>query len=308
MALALALVSHPPVPDGKSAPEPGHVDLDELVEDFLANCSAPTAACYRRDIAHLRCHLAALSKDLLTAGRGDLARWVRSQEDCGVPATTIRRRLSAICGLYSFVVAEGHIPMSPAEGLRRPKGAPAPRLGLSVGELGRLLEVARARGESAELLANLLLVQGLRVREAVGVDDDHLVCHEGRQAVVVMRKGGRVELVGLADDVAEVAERVAAAQGPGPLLRGRGGGRLSRQIAWRWVRRMGEEAGIDAAVFPHLLRHSFISQALLAGVPLPVVSAGAGHRDIRTTLAYSQALAALGSSAGEAVWRRVGIP
>lgn len=73
----------------------------------------------------------------------------------------------------------------------------------------------------------------------------------------------------------------------------------------RRLARLGDAAGI-AGLHPHLLRHSYCTQALLAGVPLPVVAAGAGHRDLRTTLFYAQALAALAAEAGAAVAGRTG--
>lgn len=308
MALA-PLPAAPPRPAGLDAAGParpgaGH-DVEALIEDYLAGHSAPTAACYRRDLAHLRRHLSARGLEPLGVGRADLARWVRDQEGAGLPATSVRRRLPAVCGFYSFLEEEGVLAPSPAEGLRRPRGGPAPRLGLEAGDLARLLAVARAEGEPAELLVGLCTFHGLRVGEACAATDADLVCHGDRRALVVRRKGGRRELIGLLDPVADLAERLVVAQGPGPLLRGREGGALHRQVAWRWVRRPAKSAGITGDVFPHLLRHSYVSQALLAGVPLPVVAAGAGHRDLRTTLGYAQALAALGAEPAGSVWARV---
>jgi len=286
---------------------PGELDLDieDFIADYLAGCSGPSAACYQGDIDHLRQYLRKEKLDLLTARRADMARWVRAQEEAGVPATTIRRRLSGVAGFYSYLVTEKVLAFSPAEGLRRPKGGSAPRLGLAAEDLAKFLEAARAKGKPAELLISLLLVQGLRVSEACGLDDKDLVAYEGHQALLLTRKGGRVELVGATEQVAKLIREVVVLQGPGPLLRGRRGGRLSRQVAWRWIRDLAQKAGIDQSVHPHLLRHSHVSQALLGGVPLPVVSGSAGHRDIRTTLVYAQALSSLGAQAGKEVLRRI---
>ncbi|MHB1503631.1 MAG: tyrosine-type recombinase/integrase [Acidimicrobiales bacterium] len=304
----MALTLLPPPPGSRSSSGSGDLDVDGYIEDYLAGHRAGTADAYRRDIGHLRCYLDALGLDLLGTRRGDLAWWVRAQEDAGVPATTIRRRLAAVSGLYCYLTSEGLVESTPADGLRRPRGGSAPRLGLSAGELGRLLDAAHDRGVHAELLVCLLIICGLRVSEACALDDTDLVAHEASRGLRVHRKGGRVELVGLVDAVADRIDRVVATQGPGPLLRGRSGARLSRQVAWRWIERLGTEAGIGGKVYPHQLRHSFVSQALIAGVPLPVVAASAGHRDIRTTLRYAQALAALGAAAGEAVARRIAPP
>ena len=122
----------------------------------------------------------------------------------------------------------------------------------------------------------------------------------------MLRKGGRVELVGLPGPLPGLVADVLARHGPGPLLRGPRERRLRPEAAWRIIRRLGDSAGVARPVHPHLLRHSYVTQALVAGVSLPVVAAGAGHRDTRTTVGYARALAAIGGAAGEAVASRVG--
>lgn len=307
MSTPTLTVLRDPDPTVGTAPGTGGVDIDETAEDYLAGLSAPTAEAYARDLNHLREYLAGCGLSVSDARRSDLARWVRRQEATGTRATTIRRRIAAAGGYYAHLVSTGVLGVSPADGLRRPRGGPAPRLGLPAADLARLHAVARAAGPTAELLVDLCLIQGLRVGEACAVDDHHVVSYGAQRALTVTRKGGRADIVGLVAEVADLVEAVASAQGPGPLLRGREGSRLSRQVAWRWVRRLADEAGIDDAVYPHLLRHSHITQALSGGTPLPVVQVGVGHADIRTTLGYAQALAGLGAESAEAVARRVSL-
>ncbi|MHB1504906.1 MAG: tyrosine-type recombinase/integrase [Acidimicrobiales bacterium] len=278
---------------------------DNLVEDFLVGLSRATSDCYRRDLCHVASWLAGRGASLISASRVDLARYVRAQEDTGVAPTTIRRRCAALSGYYRYLVGEGALERSPAARLRRPKGDGAVRLGLDVRELRLLLEAAGDSGGCAELLVTLLFFCGLRVSEAVRLDDTDVSSHEGRMLLTVTRKGGGTELVGTSDRVATLVENAISAQGGGPLLRSRRGARLSREGAWWMVRRLGETAGIRA-VHPHLLRHSFVTQALVAGVGLPVVAIGAGHRDVRSTLIYARGLEAVYAEAGEAVAGVVG--
>jgi len=276
----------------------------ELIEEYLAMFRPSTAACYRRDLAHFEAELAKGGTDLLKASRADLRRWLGAQEHAGVSPNTIRRRVAGVAGLYQLLVDEGILLRSPVHALRRPPGGSALRLGLDAKVLARLLRAARDEGEDSELLVGLLVLGGLRVSEACGIVDEDLVVHEGYRGVLVRRKGGRVELVGLPKQVAELAWRVAE-RGPGPLLRGKRGGTLGRQEAWRRVRRVAARAGIPDKVYPHLLRHSHVTQALLAGVPLVVVQGSVGHRDVRSTLQYAQALGAMGALAGQAVAQRL---
>ncbi|CAB4211802.1 XerD Site-specific recombinase XerD [uncultured Caudovirales phage] len=50
-------------------------------------------------------------------------------------------------------------------------------------------------------------------------------------------------------------------------------------------------AGIDKRVYNHLMRHSFVTSAIMAGVPVAAVRELAGHEDIRTTQDYTKLMA-----------------
>ncbi len=69
----------------------------------------------------------------------------------------------------------------------------------------------------------------------------------------------------------------------------RSGERLDRHGATRIVRRVARKAGITKHISPHSLRHSFITAALDAGVPLRDVQIAARHADPRTTTRYDRA-------------------
>ncbi len=64
---------------------------------------------------------------------------------------------------------------------------------------------------------------------------------------------------------------------------------MDRSCAARMVRRICKRAGIDKHITPHSLRHSFITAALDAGVPLRDVQIAARHADPRTTTRYDRA-------------------
>ena len=75
----------------------------------------------------------------------------------------------------------------------------------------------------------------------------------------------------------------------GPLLLTRAGNRLNRHAATRIVQRLAKQAGMTKHISPHSLRHSFITAALDAGVPLRDVQIAARHADPRTTTRYDRA-------------------
>lgn len=64
---------------------------------------------------------------------------------------------------------------------------------------------------------------------------------------------------------------------------------MDRYAADRTVKRLTKRAGITKRISPHSLRHSFITAALDAGVPLGDVQEAASHADPRTTMRYDRA-------------------
>jgi integrase len=60
-------------------------------------------------------------------------------------------------------------------------------------------------------------------------------------------------------------------------------GRVHPQDFINDLRRRAEKAEITKRVYPHLLRHSYITHMLESGVPITEVATLVGHRDIQTT-------------------------
>jgi Phage integrase family len=75
----------------------------------------------------------------------------------------------------------------------------------------------------------------------------------------------------------------------GPIFVGAKGGRMDRYAADRMVKRLSKRAGVNKRISPHSLRHSFITAALDAGVPLRDGQEAASHADPRTTMRYDRA-------------------
>ena len=63
---------------------------------------------------------------------------------------------------------------------------------------------------------------------------------------------------------------------------------MDRYAADRTVKRLARRAGVTKRISPHSLRHSFITAALDAGVPLRDVQEAASHSDPSTTIRYDR--------------------
>jgi integrase/recombinase XerD len=106
----------------------------------------------------------------------------------------------------------------------------------------------------------------------------------------VTGKGDKVVLVPLPPAVARAIERFTAKRTAGPILLTSRGTRMDRHCATRRLRRLAGEAGVRLPrMHPHMLRHTFVTTMLDAGVDLRDVQIAARHADPQTTMRYDRA-------------------
>ena len=258
---------------------------------FLTRYGAVTRRSYTSDLRawFAWCHEHRLMA--LAVARPHVELWVRDMEDRRHLATsTIARRLSTVCGFYRFATLDGFVEWNPAEFVRRPKvDQESTTLGLDRMELGAFIAQGAAAGAVDHALACLLGLLGMRVSEACSVDIEHLGLERGHRTVWIVGKGNKPALIPMPPRVARAVDLAAGGRLEGPVLLSRSGRRLDRHAATRIVRRLAKRAGITKHISPHSLRHSFITAALDAGVPLRDVQIAARHADPRTRTRYDRA-------------------
>ena len=274
------------------SPAPPLYDEARLaVGGFLARYSGNTRTGYASDLRGWFAWCAQVGLEPLAVLRVHIelyARWM--EEERHLARATIGRRLSTVVGFYRFAVIDGFLTESPAEHVRRPKiDTESTTLGLDRMELGGFLAQAAAAGPIDHALACLLGLLGLRVSEACRIDIEHLGSERGHRTVTVLGKGSKLALIPLPPRVGRAIDLAAGDRMAGPILLSRSGERLDRHGATRIVRRVARKAGITKHISPHSLRHSFITAALDAGVPLRDVQIAARHADPRTTTRYDRA-------------------
>ena len=101
-------------------------------------------------------------------------------------------------------------------------------------------------------------------------------------------QGGKHAVIPLAPRTSRAIDLYIGERTTGPIFVGAKGGRMDRYAADRMVKRLARRAGITKRISPHSLRHSFITAALDAGVPLRDVQEAASHADPRTTMRYDR--------------------
>lgn len=229
----------------------------------------------------------------LAAHRADLELYVRwMQETRRFKPSTVSRRISVLAGFYRTCVIDGVLAHSPAEHVRRPTvPVDSPTLGLTHLQFEALLTAARQSARDCDFaLVVMLGLLGLRIFEATGADIDDLGEEHGHRVLRVVGKGTKTVLVPLPPAVGRAIDRAVADRTSGPILLNTRGARMDRHAATRRLRHLARVAGVRLPrMHPHMLRHTFVTTMLDAGVDLRDVQIAARHADPRTTMRYDRA-------------------
>jgi integrase/recombinase XerD len=282
---------------------PGTAEADpflRLAAAFLAAYPATTARAYRTDLRAWATWCGSLGVHPLAARRHHVDAWIRHltttpQPRIGRPAAaaTVVRRLSGVAKFYDYAIHDAEvISYSPVANVRRPSvSEESSTTGLSAEELRRLLAAAAKHSPRMGALIGLLVLNGLRIAEALGADVRDYGHDRGHRVLRIVRKGGKAARVPLAPPVVRSLDAYLDGRTSGPIfLAADGTSRYPYQSAFSQVRRLARLAGIEAAdaITPHSLRHSFATEALSLGAPLQDVQDALGHADPRTTRRYDR--------------------
>lgn len=139
-------------------------------------------------------------------------------------------------------------------------------------------------------MITLLLTNGLRISEAISARIEDLSINEGHRVLRYRRKGNRRTTAPLTAGVLVALDALIGGRTEGPIFVTATGTALDRVAAWRLIRRLARQAGIESAdrITPHSMRATFITTALDEGVPLRDVQDSVGHADPRTTRGYDR--------------------
>jgi integrase len=237
------------------------------------------------------------SREEFRARLFDLAGWVQFLRK-RVKPITVNTYWRSLRPFYKFMERADGTP-NPYNGVRPPRFNPAPPKAKAAADCERILRAATnypwsSPYERAMSLATLglMLYAGLRRGEVLGLDTEDI--DFAGQLIHVRngkgRHGGKSRFVPIAPQLdmllrAYVREPEAQRVMIPEFFAGVRGRPLGVAGITMIVKRVRVAAGI--AFTAHMLRHSFVTNLILRGVPLPVVRDVAGHSDFKTTLGYT---------------------
>ncbi len=280
--------------------------MKRLAEEFIAHLavergsSAHTVDAYRRDLAE---YLKVLESRGVTrpddVTREDVAAFISELRARGLAPGSVERKLSAVKSFHKFLVREGLTENHPTARIPLPKVPERLPDVISVDDAEKLLSQPFPPGPIGlrdRAMLEVLYGCGLRVSELTGLGTTDIDLDDGFMRV--LGKGGKERDVPVGGAAAR-ALRDYFAHGR-PFLRPKGttrqqdpsavfvntyGGRLTRQSVFGIVRRYG--TGVDLAIHPHTLRHSYATHMLEGGADLRALQEILGHADISTTQIYT---------------------
>jgi integrase len=243
--------------------------------------------------------------EALTAG--NIERWLVAMEREGKATASRHLTFRVLRSFSNWALRRGLLDVNPMSGVSAPRYDPVPKPVLTDPDIAALLRACEQdrspQGPRDAGIVRVFLTCGLRRGEVAGlrVSDWDRARHVVRVRESKSRSGRREVYLPVAtenalyrwlrerDRFCKRTGQVALGQDPdGPLFVGlrRGSGEPLDGNAIRAILvRRAREAGLDGAVYPHRLRHTFAHTALSAGVGELDVATALGHAD--TTLLAS---------------------
>ena len=270
-------------------------DLDTYLEQLRSErqLSAHTLDGYRRDLGKVLAWCAQQGiADWASLTPQQLRLLLAELHGQGLSGRSLARLLSAVRGLYRYLLREGRCRHDPAVGLSPPKGERRLPRTLDTDRAMQLLDAtvgddAVARRDHAML--ELMYSSGLRLGELVGLELADLDLDAG--LVRVTGKGNKTRVLPVGRQAREalrvwLRERAQLAPQDNALFIGVRGARIHPRV----VRQQMHQAGVRTLgqhLHPHMLRHSFAGHLLESSQDLRAVQELLGHADIGTTQIYT---------------------
>lgn len=254
--------------------------LDQMRQDLARTGYAPKTQ--RFYLSTAEAFLSASARAVAQIERDDVRQFIATLEAKNLSASMMKMWLAALVFLFRKTLGRPN----EVSFISFPRQhSPLPNV-LSAQEIERLLE--QIQGRRYKALAMVLYGTGMRIEEALALKIDDI---DGARGVIHVRhgKGDKARQVKLSPALHQwLRSYWACERPPRPyLFSSRRTGKPPMQNTVRAaLAQAAAGAGIAKTVTPHVLRHSYATHLLEAGVDLRVIQALLGHANVRTTAGY----------------------
>ena len=164
-----------------------------IIESWLASqTAANTRSAYRTDLEAFGRWCANNDSMPLRADAASVAAFQLAREAAGDSAATLRRRRSSLSSFYRFAIDRNMADINPvttADRLPRAAADPSPTPVLTDRAIEQYLAIAEALDPRLDALVSLLVLDGLRLGEALALDVDDIAGRPPKVSLTIRRNG-----------------------------------------------------------------------------------------------------------------------
>ena len=277
--------------------------MEALYEDYVVylqrekHCSPNTLSAYRRDMQKFFDYaeeFGIASFDRVTAA--DVSSYKQYLLRRGLSASSVSRSLSALRGLYQYLISVGATDHNPAREIPNDKVAKKGPQVLTNKEIELLLSQPSPndlKGIRDKAMLELLYATGIKVSELVSLDVDDVNLS---LSFIKCGNGGKERFIPVyplalkaLTNYLEFSRRLLVVHpDERALFVNVNGDRMTRQGFWKLLKQYAESAKIYKDITPHTLRHSFAAHLLENGADIHDIKEILGHADNSSAQRYAQ--------------------
>lgn len=297
------------MPDGKPAAAKRDEEQSTLEREIAAfiehlecarKLSPHTVRSYRSDLEAYAMWVQREGVLPLSVSTRQLRRYLAELTRARYSSRTINRHLSAIRGLYRWMVDRGVTTSNATDALASPKIAHTLPATMSDEEVKRLLEscdVGNPEGLRDRAFLELLYASGARISEISRLDIADIDRRQGQARL--FGKGSKERIVPLyaealrwletylSDARQELAAKAKGVRDDKALFLSTRGRRMSAAALRTRFERQVKLAGLDPSLTPHAMRHTYATELLTGGADMRSVQELLGHASLSTTQIYT---------------------
>lgn len=225
-----------------------------------------------------------------------VSEYLATRKQSGLAAASIKLVVVALKIFFRFLAGKGALSRDPTETLTLPRierYLPETLNEMQVEQLIDSIDTKKPLGLRDRAIVELLYASGLRISELANARLENFNLEE--RILRVTGKGNKTRLVPVGGKACDAlagylsTERInlVKRRTSSEIFLSSRGTKLTTTRIWQIVKKRAKQSGLEANIYPHLLRHSFATHLLSNGADLRIIQEMLGHADISTTQVYT---------------------